>query len=110
MKYPFEKHFVVCTGARCNNEDRGKERGEEIRSQLKDLNKSLGRKGTVRVCSVSCLDLCDYGPNMIVYPGGTVYSHLDRKSAERVYLGEMGDAPRAADKELDPAEYVPKKK
>ncbi|MEO8218403.1 MAG: (2Fe-2S) ferredoxin domain-containing protein [Acidobacteriota bacterium] len=110
MRYPYEKHFLVCTGSRCNNEDRGKERGEEIRSELKDLNKSLGRKSTVRVCSVSCLDLCDYGPNMIVYPEGTVYSHLDRKSALRVYHGENGDGPPAVNKELDPAEYLPGKK
>ena len=34
MKYPFEKHFLICTGARCNDERLGKERGEEIRDEL----------------------------------------------------------------------------
>ena len=100
MKYPFEKLFLVCTGPRCNSEERGEERGEIIRGELKQLNKKLGRKPTVRVCSVSCLDLCDYGPNMVVEPDGTVYSHLDRDSAIAVYHGEMGDAPRASDHEL----------
>ena len=71
---------------------------------MKDLNKKLGRKPIVRVCKVSCLDLCDYGPNMIAYPDGTVYSHLDRESAKRAYSGEMGDGERAEDKKLDPAE------
>ena len=105
MKYPFEHHFLVCTGARCNNENRGDERGEMIRGDLKDLNKSLGRKKTVRVCSVSCLDLCDHGPNMIAYPAGDVFSHLDRASAIRAYNGEMGDGPKATDKLLDPEEF-----
>jgi NADH:ubiquinone oxidoreductase subunit E len=98
MKYPFEKHFLVCTGARCNDSSRGDERGEEIRDELKDLNKKLGRKPTVRVCSVSCLDLCDFGPNLIV--DGTVYSHLDLRKAIEVYRGVMGDGPAKPEYEL----------
>ena|SRR5687767_5588592 len=106
MKLPYQKHFLVCTGPRCNNPDRGEECGEVIRAQLKDLNKKLGRKPTVRVCSVSCLDLCDHGPNMVVYPEGDVYSHLDRESAQRVYHGAMGDLPQASDKLLSQAEFL----
>lgn len=105
MKLPYIKHFLVCTGPRCNNEVRGEDRSEVIRGELKDLNKKLGRKPTVRVCSVSCLDLCDHGPNMVVYPDGQVYSHLNRESAARVYHGVMGDGPTADDKLLDEEEY-----
>jgi NADP-reducing hydrogenase subunit HndC len=108
MKYPFEKHIVVCMGKRCSHPDRGEDMGEKIQEELKDLNKKLGRKSTVRVCKVSCLDLCDYGPNLIVWPEGTVYSHLDRESAVRVYHGIMGDGPRADDKELRPEEIKKK--
>lgn len=100
MKYP-RKHFLVCTGGRCNNPDRGIERGEVIQQELKLHNKSLGRKPTVRVCQVSCLDLCDYGPNMIVYPEGTVYSHLTRETARAVYDGETGDGPQRPDLQLE---------
>lgn len=101
MKYPFDKLFLVCTGSRCNDDEHGKNRGESLQEELKDLNKKLGRKPLVRVCKVSCLDLCDHGPNMIAYPDGTVYAHLDRESAKRAYRGEMGDGDRAEDKELD---------
>src|SRR5687767_3300165 len=110
MKLPYQKHFLVCTGPRCNNPDRGEECGEVIRAELKELNKKLGRKPTVRVCSVSCLDLCDHGPNMIVEPGGTVYSHLTRELARSVYEGEMGDGPRRADLELVEEEFLEKRK
>lgn len=102
MRYPFQKHFLVCTGERCNNPDRGEERGEFIRADLKDVNKKMGRKPTVRVCSVSCLDMCDYGPNMIV--DGVVYSHLDREKALAVYQGVMGDGPKRPDLELSEEE------
>ncbi len=104
MKYPFERLFLVCTGARCNDAARGEDRGEKIRELLKDHNKKLGRKETVRVCSVSCLDLCDHGPNIVVQPGGTVYSHLTRDKAQAVYAAETADGPDRPDLELDEAE------
>ncbi len=91
MRYPFEKLFLICTGERCNNPARGQERGELIRADMKALNKELGRKATVRVCAVSCLDLCDYGPNMIVEPEHDVFSGLTRKEAIEVYHQKMGD-------------------
>jgi (2Fe-2S) ferredoxin len=100
MKYPFEKHFLVCTGARCSDSSLGDDRGEKIRDELKDLNKKAGRKPTVRICSVSCLDLCDFGPNVIVEPEGTVYSHLDLKKAIKLYRGVMGDGPPRPEYEL----------
>lgn len=100
MKYPFEKLFLVCTGERCNDADRGSERGELIRAELKDHNKKLGRKATVRICAVSCLDLCDYGPNIVVHPEGTTYSGLTRKTARAVYDAETGDGPARPDLEL----------
>jgi (2Fe-2S) ferredoxin len=105
MKLPYEKVFMVCTGARCNDEARGKEGGACIRAELKDLNKKLGRKRTVRVVEVSCLDLCDHGPNMAVHPNGTVYSHLTPKTAREAYDGEMGDGPPRPDLELDPRDF-----
>ena len=100
-----EQLFLVCTGARCNGEARGVECGLNIRDLLKDLNKKMGRKPTVRVVSVSCLDLCDHGPNMVVHPEGTVYSHLTRELAKAVYDGEIGDGPRRDDLELDESEF-----
>lgn len=105
MKYPRKKHFLVCTGPRCANPDRGEERGDIIRAELKELNKRLGRKPIARICGVSCLDLCDHGPNMIVEPEGTVYSHLTREKARAVYHGEMGDSKKRDDLELDEKEW-----
>ena len=70
---------------------------------LKDLNKKLGRKPEVRVCAVSCLDLCDHGPNMIV--DGNVFSHLTRAAALEVYAGVMGDGPARDDLQLGVEEF-----
>ena len=105
MRYPFQKHFLVCIGARCNDLKHAEERGECIAEGLKSHNKGMGRKSTVRVCRVSCLDLCDHGPNMIVEPGGTVYSHLDLARARAVYDGVMDDGPPRPDLELTEEEF-----
>lgn len=101
MKYPFRTLLLVCTGARCNDAQHGDDRGEKIREELKEHNKKLGRKPTVRICAVSCLDLCDHGPNIVAQPGGTTYSGLDRQSARSVYDAETGDGPKRHDLELE---------
>jgi (2Fe-2S) ferredoxin len=102
MKYPFEKLLLVCSGARCNDlEKNGENRGDCLQELLKEVNKARGRKPTVRVVRVSCLDLCDHGPNLVVHPSGTTYGHLDRAKALAVYEGEMGDGPPRPDLELD---------
>ena len=91
MRYPFEKLFLICTGKRCNDENNGADRGELIQQELKKHNKKLGRKPIVRVCAVSCLDLCDFGPNIVVEPGHTVHSGLTIQTARALYDREMGD-------------------
>ena len=104
MNYPFEKLFLVCIGARCSDMKHGEQRGECIAEDLKHHNKDMKRKPVVRVCRVSCLDLCDHGPNMIV--DGMVYSHLDLEKARAVYAGVMGDGPARPDLELDRDEFL----
>jgi hypothetical protein len=65
----------------------------------------MGRKPTVRVCATSCFDMCDHGPNMVVEPGHTLYSHLTREKAIAAYAGEMGDGPLRTDLELTEEEF-----
>lgn len=105
MRYPFEKLFLVCIGKSCNDLAHGQDRGECIQEALKAHNKALGRKESVRVCRVSCLDLCDHGPNMIVEPEGSIFSHLDLEKARRVYDGALGDGPPAPELELSEEEF-----
>jgi (2Fe-2S) ferredoxin len=101
MKYPFQRLFLVCTGKRCNDEKHGANRGELLRERLKDHNRDLGRKPVVRICAVSCLDLCDYGPNMVVHPAGTTYGGVTQENARVIYDGECGDGPARPDLELE---------
>ena len=104
MKYPY-KHILVCIGDRCNADKHGDERGQCIAEMLKAHNKAMGRKASVRICRVSCLDLCDHGPNMIVEPDGTVYSHMNLEKARALYDGVMGDGRETPEFELSEDEF-----
>lgn len=69
---PYQKTVFVCVNARegqvaCANPGRG---GAEICAALKDEIKKMGLKGTVRVARSGCLDLCEKGPNLFIYPDG----------------------------------------
>jgi (2Fe-2S) ferredoxin len=72
-KVPFLKTVFVCTNVRdggrvaCGNPGRG---GLELCEALKHGVKRMGLKGKVRVARTGCLDLCEKGPNIFLYPDG----------------------------------------
>lgn len=68
---PYARTVFVCTVTReegrvaCANPGRD---GALICDALKDAVKTAGLKGKVRVAKSGCLDLCEQGPNLFVYP------------------------------------------
>ncbi|MEO6325796.1 MAG: (2Fe-2S) ferredoxin domain-containing protein [Thermoanaerobaculia bacterium] len=79
--FPYDLHVLVCIGKRCSEDGVG----EAIRADLKGHNKELGNKGRIRVCAVSCLDLCDVGPNVVIWPAGETHGGQSIASARRLY-------------------------
>jgi len=86
-KVPFQKTVFVCTNARdggrvaCGNPGRG---GLELCESLKNGVKKLGLKGRVRVARTGCLDLCEKGPNVFLYPDGQWLSGIEPADAEGI--------------------------
>jgi NADH:ubiquinone oxidoreductase subunit E len=80
---PYETVIFVCTNRRANGEriacgNTGRV-GEKIRDDLKLKVESLGLKGRVRVCASGCMDLCEKGPNAMVFDAlgrGVLHSGL----------------------------------
>ena len=70
---PYQKTVFVCTHSRadgktsCANPGRG---GDLIAAALKEEVKKAGLKGKIRVAKSGCLDLCEQGPNVLIYPSG----------------------------------------
>ena len=91
----FAFHVFVCTNRRPDGHRRGScaARGSEtLRDYMKVRAKELGI-GSVRINMAGCLDRCELGPCIVVYPQGIWYkvetnSDVDRVLAEHLMGGE----------------------
>lgn len=82
----FDFHVFVCTNRRPDGHPKGScaERGaEKLRDYMKVRAKELGlRMG--RINSAGCLDRCECGPCMVIYPQGIWYQVRNNDEVERV--------------------------
>lgn len=71
----FNAHLFVCTNRRPDGHKRGScaARGSEhLRDYMKARAKELGI-ANIRVNSAGCLDRCELGPCLVIYPEGVWY-------------------------------------
>jgi (2Fe-2S) ferredoxin len=74
----FEAHVFVCTNRRPDGHPRGScaaKGSEKLRDYMKARAKELGLGAKVRINSAGCLDRCELGPTLVVYPEGIWYSY-----------------------------------
>lgn len=74
----YRAHVFCCTNERPEGHPRGscKRKGsEKLRNYMKARAKELGLDG-VRINTSGCLDRCECGPTMVIYPEGIWYSYL----------------------------------
>lgn len=67
----YERHVFVCVNERADDHPRGccKARGgEDVRTNLKRALSARGLKGKVRANKAGCLDYCEHGVTVVVYP------------------------------------------
>jgi (2Fe-2S) ferredoxin len=57
-----------------------------MRSYMKKRIKESGHsgKGQVRVNTAGCLDRCDLGPVIVIYPKGIWYTYLDEEDIDEI--------------------------
>ena len=68
---PYERHVFVCENRRPDDDPRGccaAKGAAEIRGRLKVLAKNAGLRGRVRINGSGCLDQCEHGCTVVVYP------------------------------------------
>ena len=67
----FEKYVFVCINERPAGERvscGGTFCGKELSDKLKEAVKAAGQAGRIRVSKSKCLDVCEEGANVLVYP------------------------------------------
>jgi (2Fe-2S) ferredoxin len=83
----YKHHVFFCLNRRdppeacCANHN-----AEAMKDHAKARVKRLGIKGEggVRINSAGCLDRCQEGPCIVVYPEGTWYTYVDREDIDEI--------------------------
>ena len=73
---PFERHVFVCTNVRPPGHPKGccADKGSEaVRDALKAELKRRGIEREVRANAAGCLDACEHGAALVVYPDNVWY-------------------------------------
>lgn len=77
----YTRHIFICTNRREEGDPKGscaQKGSEEIRDIFKKELHARGLKTKVRANKSGCLDVCEHGPNVVIYPEGVWYSHVSR--------------------------------
>ena len=87
MSY-FDKHVFFCTNQRKDGEDCCNNHGAEkardyMKKKVKELDIST-RKNKIRINTAGCMDRCDDGPVIVVYPEATWYTYVDNKDLDEI--------------------------
>jgi (2Fe-2S) ferredoxin len=83
----FEKHIFVCGNQRPAGHPRGC-CGPLAEAKLQKLFQQKlaehGLKGKIRANQSGCLDQCEHGPNVVVYPDAVWYGHVTEADIEEI--------------------------
>lgn len=79
---PYGKHVLVCTGTKCAP-DKSPHLYEWFKKRVKELGLQNGTSRLVR-SQCQCLQVCQGGPIVVVYPEGVWYHHVDIPFFERI--------------------------
>lgn len=82
----FDKHIFICTHQRDENEKRscGEAYGLSLVKAFKKCLKDKNLPIKVRAQRAGCLDICLYGPTMVVYPEGVFYVDVKLSDVEEI--------------------------
>ena len=86
MSY-YQHHVFFCCNQRKNGEACCQDHGaSEIRGYAKDRVKALGLsgEGKVRINQAGCLDRCELGPVMVIYPEEVWYTYIDKADVDEI--------------------------
>jgi (2Fe-2S) ferredoxin len=106
----FRVHVFVCCNRRPDNHRRGScaARGsEDLRDYMKVRAKELGLTG-VRINQAGCLDRCEFGPTLVIYPEGVWYSPKTRADVDEILQTHLVDGGKVRRLMLTEADVVPK--
>ena len=93
----FQKHIFICINERQKDHPKGccfHKGSAEVREKFKTELQKLGLTSMVRANNSGCLDACEFGPSVVVYPegvwyGGVTVNDVDEIIQEHILKGNI---------------------
>ena len=88
MKGKYNKHIFICINERGENSQRmdcASCGGKEIRLEFVKLINQYGLKGKVRANKSGCLDVCELGAAVVIYPEKFWYIRFKFKDVKEIF-------------------------
>ena len=89
---PFQRHVFVCLNQRASGHPKGccSDKGSSaIREALKTAAKRRGLQGFVRINEAGCLDQCEHGVTIVVYPEAVWYGFVKLTDIEEIVQSHL---------------------
>ncbi len=83
----YDKHIFICTNQRAAGAQRkscGEVHGMEIVDAFKKKLKELNLPIKLRAQKSGCLDICDFGQTLVVYPEGVFYVGVELSDVDEI--------------------------
>ena len=93
MSY-YRHHVFFCTnlredGSQCCGQSDAKALRDHMKQRCKDLG--LSGEGGARINTAGCMDRCDRGPVMVVYPEAVWYTYIDQEDIDEIIDSHLND-------------------
>lgn len=105
----YRAHVFCCTNERPDGHPRGccKDKdAEALRNYMKARAKALGLEG-VRINIAGCLDRCELGPTMVIYPEGVWYHYRSTDDIDEILQTHVIEGGRVTRLQLQPDDETP---
>ena len=100
----YQAHIFCCTNKRPAGHERGccaDKDSERLRNYMKKRAKEMGLKG-MRVNGAGCLDRCELGPCIVIYPEGIWYSPKNEADVDEILATHVQNGGRVVRLMLTP--------
>ena len=100
----YRKHVFCCVNERKAGHPRGccmEKDSVRLRDHMKIQAKKMGL-ADVRINNAGCLDRCELGPTMVIYPEGVWYSYQSIEDVEEILTTHVRDGGRVERLMLQP--------
>jgi NADH-quinone oxidoreductase subunit F len=75
----YRSHVLICAGTGCDASG-----SKKVKEGLIDEIEKRGLSSEIKVVNTGCFGFCRFGPNMVIYPEGTFYTHVQPEDVKEI--------------------------